>query len=173
MSRLSSISRCPCSSSSLLNAVSRVWLGCIERYTWLAVFDENTRFCVHGVLFSWIPRKLSCPWYCCCLVDSGWTSAEHVALSISVSLLFPFLPYLASVSVFGTKQRRLACPCASVDTHQSRSVVKFHVAGYLCILVASYGHVSPIIDQLDWQRCRSRLLHCCGVVVGSPVSCES
>ena len=26
--------------------------------------------------------------------------------------------------------------------------------GYLCILVASYGHVSLITDQLDWQRCR-------------------
>ena len=42
----------PCLSSSLLNAVSRVWLGCIERYTWLAVFDENTRFSGHGMLFS-------------------------------------------------------------------------------------------------------------------------
>ena len=42
--------------------------------------------------------------------------------------------------------------------------------GYLCILVASYGHVSLIIDQLDWQRCRSPWLHCCGVVVGSLVS---
>ena len=43
----------------------------IERYTWVAVFDENTRFSGHGMLFSWIPRRLSCPWYCCCLVDSG------------------------------------------------------------------------------------------------------
>ena len=33
--------------------------------------------------------------------------------------------------------------------------------GYLCILVASYGHVSLIIDQLDWQRCQSL----CGAVV--------
>ena len=139
----------------MLNAVSRVWLECIERYTRVAVFDENTRFSGHGMLFSWIPQRLSCPWYCCCLVDS----------------------------VFGTIQRRLACPCASVDTHQSRSVVKFHVAqfqrcgasfslfplngGYLCILVVSYGHFSLITDQLDWQR------HCCGVVVGSLVSCDS
>ena len=45
--------------------------------------------------------------------------------------------------------------------------------GYLCILVASYGHVSLIIHQLDWQLCGSPLLHCCGVVVGSLVSCES
>ena len=109
---------------------SRVWLGCIERYPWLAVFDENTRVSGHGMLFSWIPRKLSCPWYCCCLVDSGWTSAEPVALSISVFLLSPFLLCLASVCVFGTLERRLACPCASVDTHQSRSVVKFHVAQF-------------------------------------------
>ena len=45
--------------------------------------------------------------------------------------------------------------------------------GYLCILVASYGHVSLITDQLDWQRCRSPLLHYCEVVVGSLVGCDS
>ena len=45
--------------------------GCIERYTWVAVLDENTRFSGYGMLFSWIPRRLSCPWYRCCLVDSG------------------------------------------------------------------------------------------------------
>ena len=145
-------------------------------------------FSGHGMLFSWIPRRLSCPWY---LLLSGRqrTSAEHVALSIFVFLLSPFLLCLVSVSVFGTIQRRLACPCASVDTHQSRSAVKFYVAqfqrcdasfslfplkgGCLCILVVSYGHVSLITDQLDWQRCRSPLLHCCGVVVGSLVSCDS
>ena len=169
---------------------SCVWLGCIKRYTWVAVFDENTRFSGHGMLFSWIPRRLSCPWYCCCLVDSGGTLLNTcVALSISVYLLSPFCSALSLFSVFGTIQRRLACPCASVDTHQSRSVVKFHVpqfqrcdvsfslfplkGRYLCILVASYGHVSLITDQLDWQRCRSSLLHCCGVVVGSLVSCDS
>ena len=43
----------------------------------------------------------------------------------------------------------------------------------LCILVVSYGHVSLITDQLDWQRCRSPLLHCCGVVVGSLMICDS
>ena len=107
MSRLSSISRWPCFSSSLLNAVSRVWLGCIERYTWLAVFDENTRCSGHGMLFSWIPRKLSCPWYCCCLVDSGCTSAEHVALSISVSLLSPFNSAL-SLSVFWNDTEKIS-----------------------------------------------------------------
>ena len=49
----------------------------------------------------------------------------------------------------------------------------FSREGILCILVANYGHVSLITDQLDWQRCRSPLLHCCGVVVGSLVSCDS
>ena len=49
----------------------------------------------------------------------------------------------------------------------------FTMKGILCILVASYGHVSLIIDQLDWQRCRSPLSHCCGVVVGWLVSRES
>ena len=32
---------------------------------------ENTRFSGHGMLLTWIPRRLSCPWYCCCLVDTG------------------------------------------------------------------------------------------------------
>ena len=139
-------------------------------------------FSGHGMLFSWIPRRLSCPWYCCCLVDSGGASAEPRGSEHLCIFVVSFLLCLVSVSVFGTIQRRLACPCASVDTHQSRSVVKFHVAqfqrcdasfslrgnkgGYLCILVASYGHVSLMTDQLDWQRCRSPLLHWCGVVVG-------
>ena len=34
-------------------------------------FDENTLFSGHGMLFSWIPRRLSCPRYYCCLVNSG------------------------------------------------------------------------------------------------------
>ena len=110
-----------------------------------------------------------------------------MALSISV-ILVSFL-LCVSQSVFGTIQRRKACPCAGVDTHQSRNVVEFCVAQFLRILsfffsplkggisfcvVASYGHVSLIVDQLDWQSCRSPLLHCCGVVVGSLVSrCET
>ena len=76
------------------------------------------------------------------------------------------------------------------DTHQSRSVVEFSVAQSLrilvclfpfsfqgrafCIVGASYGHVSLIVDQLDWQCCRFPLFHCCGVVVGLLVSrCET
>ena len=126
--------------SIFVERCSRVWLGCIERYTWLAVFDENTRFSGHDMLFSWIPRKryvvlLDPAETLVSLVSllSGrqrWKSAEHVALSISVFLLSPFLLCLVSVSVFGTIQRILACPCASVDTHQSRSVVKFYVAQF-------------------------------------------
>ena len=36
-----------------------------------------------------------------------------------------------SQSVFGKIQRRSACPCAKVDTHQSRNVVKFCVVQFL------------------------------------------
>ena len=50
---------------------SRVWLGCIERYTWLAVLTKTHVFLGHGMFFFWIPPKLSCPWYRWCLVDSG------------------------------------------------------------------------------------------------------
>ena len=86
-------------------------------------------------------------------------------------MLWSFL-LCVSQSAFGTIQRRLACPCANVDTHPSRSVVKFCVARVsailcaffpsplkggisFCIVVASYGHVSLTVDQLDWQSCRS------------------
>ena len=132
----------------MLNAVSRVWLGCIERYTWLAVFCTRTHvFLVTVCCSAWIPRKLSCPWYCCCLVDSGWTSAEHVALSICcVFRCLLFYPGFVSVNVFGTIRRRLACACASVDIHQSRSVVKFQcctVSAMWCVFfsVSSQGRV--------------------------------
>ena len=57
--------------SVFVERCSRVWFGCIERYTWLAVFTRTSVFPGHGMLFSWIPRKFSCPWYRCCLIDSG------------------------------------------------------------------------------------------------------
>ena len=57
--------------SVFVERCSRVWLGCIERYTWLAVLTRTHVFPGHGMFFFWIPRKLSCPWYRCCLVDSG------------------------------------------------------------------------------------------------------
>ena len=42
-----------------------------------------------------------------------------------------------------------------------------------CTVVANYGHVSLIVDQLDWQFCRSPLVLCCEVVAESLVShCE-
>ena len=124
------------------------------------------------MLFSWIPRKLSCPWYCCCLVDSGGNLLNTWLWASLYFCCLLFLLCFVSVSVFGTIQRRLACPCASVDTHQSRSVVKFYVAQFqrCCVpfssvssqgrvfvhsYIASYGHVSLIIDQLDLQRCQS------------------
>ena len=148
---------------------SRVCLGCIERYTWLAVLTRKHVFLCHGMFFFWIPRKL---FVSLVLLLSGrqrWESFEHVALSISVFL--SRFSLLVSVSVLGTIQR-------SVDTHQSRSVVKFYVAQsqrccvsfsfvssqgrfFFCVLVVCCRHVSLIVDQLDSQRCRSP----CGTVV--------
>ena len=45
---------------------SHVWSGCDERFTWLAVLTRTPVF-VAKYLFSWILRKLSCPWYLRCL----------------------------------------------------------------------------------------------------------
>ena len=56
--------------------------------------------------------------------------SEHLCIFVSFFFLL-----CVSQSVFGTIQRRLACPCANVDTHQSRSVVKFCVAQFLRICV--------------------------------------
>ena len=111
---------------------------------------------------------------------------EHLNGSEHLYIFVSFFTLLVSESVFGTIQRGLACPCANVDNHQSRSVVKLCVAQFLrfcvsfssgdgifCIVVASHGHVSLIVDQLDWQCCRSPLLHRCGLVLGSLASrCE-
>ena len=88
-------------------------------------FDENTRFFLvtdvvlldrAGTLVSLVSLLSG---------RKRWTSAEHVALSISVSLVSYFYSALSQSVFFGTIQRGLACPCASVDTHQSRSAVKF------------------------------------------------
>ena len=78
-----------CFSSSLLNAVSRVWLGCVERYTWLAVFDENTLFWSRYVVLL-DPAKTLVSFVLLLSGRQRWTSAEHVALSISVFMLSPF-----------------------------------------------------------------------------------
>ena len=58
--------------------------------------------------------------------------------------------------------------CASVDTHDSGSAVKSSTdlrpvwcrrlsreGVFACGFVASYGHVLLILDQRDWQSCRS------------------
>ena len=107
--------------SVFVECCSRVWLGCIERYTWLSVLTRINVFSWSRYVFFWTPRKLSCPWYRCRLVDSGGhllNTSEHLYFCLLFTLL-------VSVSVFGTIQSRLARPCASVDTHQSRSAVKF------------------------------------------------
>ena len=63
-----------------------------------------------------------------------WSTAVDICSTRGSEHLYifvvSFLLCLVSVSVFRTTQRRLACPCASVDTHQSRSAVKFHVAQF-------------------------------------------
>ena len=105
---------------------------------------------------------------------------EHLDGSERLCMFVSSFFLCLSQSVFGTIQRRLACPCANVDTHQSRSVVKFCVAQFMqfcvyfllsyqgrvfCFVAASCGHVSLIVDQIDWQCCRSPLLHSCGAVL--------
>ena len=66
-----------------------------------------------------------------------------------------------SQSVSGTIQRRLACPCAGVNTHQSRSVVKFCVAQFLRILC-----LFPFSSQG-----RDFILHCCSQLRTCLVEC--
>ena len=85
--------------SVFVERCSRVWFGCIERYTWLANFDENTCFfwSRYAVLLDPAETLVS-------LVSllSG-KYAEHVALSISV-YLSPFYSAL-SQSVFLERYR--------------------------------------------------------------------
>ena len=140
-------------------------------------------------LFSWILRKLSCPWYLCCFDQQRWNLVNMRKHLNGLEHRCNFVSFLLCVSqsLVGTIQRKLACPCAGVDTHQSQvlcctcsanlsvfflSPLKGGIS--FCIVVASYGHVSLIVDQLGWQRCRSPLLHRSGVVVRSLVSrCET
>ena len=133
---------------------SRVWLGCIERYTWLAVLTRTHVFPGERMLFSLDPAETLVSLVSLLSGRQRWKSAEHVALSTSV-FLTPF-SLLASVSVFGTIQRRLSRPCANVDTHQTRSVVKFCVAQFqrCCVSFSSSS-------QGTVQRCQSP----CGTVV--------
>ena len=118
--------------------------------TWLAGLDENTSFLAARYLFSWILRKLSCPWYLCCCDQQRWNlehlnGPEHLCNFVSFVLC-------VSQSVFGTIQRRLACSCAGVGTYQSRSVVKFLVLHCFCEFVCLLTFSS--------QR-RDFILYCC------------
>ena len=87
-----------------MNAVSRVWLGCIERYTWVAVFDENTGFFWSRYVVLLDPTKTLVSLVLLLSGRQRWASAEHVALSISVFLLSPFYSAL-SQSVFLERYR--------------------------------------------------------------------
>ena len=75
-------------------------------------FDENTRFFWSRYVVLLDPAKTLVSLVLLLSGRQRWTSVEHVALRFVVS----FLLCLVSVSVFGTIQGRLACPCASVDT---------------------------------------------------------
>ena len=57
--------------SVFVERCSRVRFGCNERHTWLAVLKRTHVFSWSRYVFFWTPRKLSCLWYRCCLVDSG------------------------------------------------------------------------------------------------------
>ena len=65
---------------------SRVWFGCIERYTWLAVFDENTRFSWSRYVVLLDPAETLVSLVSLLSGRQRLKSAEHVALSISVTL---------------------------------------------------------------------------------------
>ena len=144
-------------------------------------FHENTRFLGHSIYSSG-----SCGNSHVLGVSAVWSTEPWNLVNMREHLngsdhLCIFVSFFFDQSVFGTIQRRLACPYAKVDTHQSRRVVKFCVAQFLRCCVSfssflsregilhccsSYGHVSLIVDQLDWQCCRSPLLHRCGVGLG-------
>ena len=58
-------------SPSLLNVVLASGLGASNVTRGSQFLTRTHVFPGHGMFFFWIPRKLSCPWYRCCLVDSG------------------------------------------------------------------------------------------------------
>ena len=60
--------------SVFVESCSRVWFGCVERYTWLALFDENTRFFLGHGTFSSGPRGNSCV---LCIVSVWSTAVEN------------------------------------------------------------------------------------------------
>ena len=88
--------------SVFVERCSRVWFGCIERYTWLAVLTRTHVFLGHG-MFSSGPAETLVSLVSLLSGRQRWKSAEHVALSISV-FLSPFLLCL-SQSVFLDRYR--------------------------------------------------------------------
>ena len=71
--------------SVFVERCSRVWFGCIERYTWLAVLTRTHVFPGHG-MFSSGPAETLVSLVSLLSGRQRWKSAEHVALSISVFL---------------------------------------------------------------------------------------
>ena len=115
-------------------------------------FDEINRFPGHSFYSSG-----SCGNSRILGISAVWSTAlesgERASASewLRTSLYFClFLILCLSQSVFATIQRRLTCPCANADTHQSRNEVKFCVAQFLrfCVSFSSF-------------RSREGILHCC------------
>ena len=107
-------------------------------------------------------------------------------MALSISVFFVSLLLCLSQSVFGTIQRRLACPCAALRAINSQvfvlhSFCEFCVSfpflllkeGFHCV-VDSYGRVLLIVKSARLAELSISLVHCCGVVVGSLVlRCET
>ena len=55
----------------LLNVVLASGLGASNVTRGWQFLTRTHVFLGHDMFFFWIPRKLSCPWCRCCLVDSG------------------------------------------------------------------------------------------------------
>ena len=75
--------------SDIVERCSRVWFGCIERYTWLAVLTRTHVFLGSRYVFFWTPAETLVSLVSLLSGRQRWKSAEHVAPSISV-FLFPF-----------------------------------------------------------------------------------
>ena len=146
---------------------SHVWFGCDERFTWLAVLTR-TQFFVSRYLFSWILRKLSCPWYLHCFDQQSWNlvtimrehlnGAEHLCnFCLLITLCVPVNVWNDTEKI-GMSLRR----CGHSSIEKCSQVLRCTVSAILCLFplssqgrsfcidVASYGHVSLIVDQLDW-----------------------
>ena len=136
---------------------SRVWLGCIERYPWLAVLTRTHFFLVmvccspgsrgnsrvFGVVAVWSTA-----------VDICWTrGSEHLCIFVVF-----FALCFVSVSVFGTIQRGIACPCVGVDIHQPISVAKFYVAQFqrCCVSFSSVSSQGSVFLH-SCSQLRTRL----------------